>query len=51
MDRDLALALVDLMDDIKTVLGAIQTATETIATNTTPSDDTTPADDTEPAGT
>ena len=44
MDRDLALSLIDLLDDIKT-------AVETIATNTTPADDSTPADDTQPAGT
>lgn len=31
MDRDLALQLIDLLDDIKT-------AVETIATNTTPAD-------------
>ena len=40
MDRDLALQLIDLLDDIKT-------AVETIATNTTPADDggeTPPAD-------
>ena len=39
MDRDLALQLIDLLDDIKT-------AVETIATNTTPADPT--PDDTEP---
>ena len=39
MDRDIALQLVDLLDDIKTAI-------ETIATNTTPSDDTTPDDNT-----
>ena len=38
MDRDLALQLIDLLDDIKTAI-------ETIATNTTPADDTTPAED------
>lgn len=38
MDRDLALALVDVLGDIKTVL-------DTIATNTTPAD----GGDTEPA--
>ena len=43
MDRDLALALIDLLDDIKTAI-------ETIATNTTPADDSTPAES-EPAGT
>ena len=32
MDRDLALQLIDLLDDIKTAI-------ETIATNTTPADD------------
>lgn len=42
MDRDLALQLIDLLDDIKTAI-------ETIATNTTPADggggdDTPPAD-------
>lgn len=31
MDRDLALQLIDLLDDIKTAI-------ETIATNTTPAD-------------
>ena len=35
MDRDVALQLVDLLDDIKTAI-------EMIATNTTPADDTTP---------
>lgn len=35
MDRDLALSLIDLLDDIKTAI-------ETIATNTTPSDDSDP---------
>ena len=38
MDRDLALQLIDLLDDIKTAI-------ETIATNITP------AADSEPAGT
>ena len=36
MDRDLALKLIDALDDIKGVL-------ETIATNTTPADDSEPA--------
>ena len=46
MDRDIALALVDILGDIKTVL-------DTIATNTTPADggDTEPVDggESEPA--
>ena len=36
MDRDIALQLIDLLDDIKTAI-------ETIATNTTPADDSEPA--------
>ena len=36
MDRDLALQLIDLLDDIKTAI-------ETIATNTAPADDSEPA--------
>ena len=36
MDRDLALQLIDLLDDIKTAI-------ETIATNTTPTADSEPA--------
>ena len=38
MDRDLALQLIELLDDIKNAI-------ETIATNTTPADPETPADD------
>lgn len=48
MDRDLALSMVDILDDIKDALEAIQTAVETIAVNTTPADggDTEPAEET-----
>lgn len=44
MDRDLALSLIDLLDDIKTAI-------ETIATNTTPSDDSEPAAGADAGGT
>ena len=44
MDRDLALSLIDLLDDIKTAI-------ETIATNTTPADDSEPAADAGAGGT
>ena len=37
MDRDLALALIDVLEDIKADL-------DSIVTNTTPADDTTPDD-------
>ena len=45
MDRDLALALVEHLEDIRYALRAIKTAVETIAVNTTPADggDSTPA--------
>lgn len=46
MDRDVALSLVDIMDDIKDALVAIKTAVETIAVNTTPAED---GGDSEPA--
>lgn len=48
MDRDVALSMVDILDDIKDALEAIQTAVETIAVNTTPADggDTEPAEET-----
>ena len=45
MDRDVALSMVDILDDIKYALGDIKTAVETIAVNTTPAD----GGDTEPA--
>ena len=44
MDRDMALALIDLLDDIKTAI-------QTIATNTTPAEPSETAGDSEPAGT
>lgn len=44
MDRDLALSLIDLLDDIKTAI-------ETIATNTTPAVDSEPAAGTGAGGT
>ena len=48
MDRDVALSMVDILDDIKDALEAIQTAVETIAVNTAPADggDTEPAEET-----
>ena len=48
MDRDVALSMVDILDDIKDALEAIKTAVETIAVNTTPADggDTEPAEET-----
>ena len=45
MDRDVALSLVDILDDIKTALENVVTKLDTIATNTTPAD----GGDTEPA--
>ena len=38
MDRDLALQLIDILDDIKDALGDIKDALGDIVTNTTPAD-------------